>query len=291
MLCQGPTPAGLARDDWYALRARFLASAYGPPETQVRASLATQDATLERARDHDDVVLWFGPELFCQAILVRLLAYFADRPAAHRLSLVSTDHYPGVDDRRSCTLGALSGAQLRALFERRPEVTPAQLELGRRAWGAMTAPTPEPLVTLVRGDTSALPYLGAALRRMLAELPDATGLSRTERLILEALGAGPRTGFDLFALANEPEPRRWITDTILLDHLSRLAGGPGALIELRGNGKPLGREATRTAAGDAVLGGRDAIALRGIDRWVGGTHLLTTNVWRWHSDRGLLTRD
>ena len=45
----------------------------------------------------------------------------------------------------------------------------------------------------VREDTSALPYLGAALRRLLAELPDVTtGLSRTERLILDALPVARR---------------------------------------------------------------------------------------------------
>jgi hypothetical protein len=292
VLCQGPTPGGLTNDAWYDVRARFLTSAYGPGEHDVRRSLAAQDAGLERARAHDEIVLWFGPELFCQAIFVRLLDHFAARPPTKtRLALVSVDRYPGVDDRRACTLGALSGDQLRALYERRPGVTSQQLALGQRAWRAMTAPTPESLVALLREDTSALPYLGAALRRLLAELPDATGLSRTERLILDALAAGPRTGFDLFVLANEPEPRRWITDTILLANLRRLADGPTPLVELQGNGKPLGQTARRTDAATAVLAGRDAVEMRGVDRWVGGTHLTTHNVWRWDDARATLTRD
>ena len=295
VLCQGPTPHGVSDDAWYTMRARFLTSAYGPMENRdVRAELLQQDAALARAGSHDEIVLWFGPELFCQAILVRLLARCAELPLAHtRVSLVSVDCYPGVDDHKACTLGALSGPQLADLFARRATTTAPQFALARRAWEALGAPTPEPLAALVREDTSALPYLGAALRRLLAELPDVTtGLSRTERLILDALPVA--RGLDAFVPANDPEPRRWMTDAIFFDHVRRLARTPHALIEIGTNGgtDELGyAELARTATGDDVrTGKRDAIALRGIDRWVGGTHLRADNVWRWDDAKSQVTR-
>ncbi|MGZ4354080.1 MAG: hypothetical protein ACXVZ4_11075, partial [Gaiellaceae bacterium] len=38
---------------------------------------------------------------------------------------------------------------------------------------------------------------------------------------------------------------------------------------------------TLTDAGSSVLAGeRDAIELRGIDRWLGGTHLTLSELWR-----------
>lgn len=298
VLCQGPTPAGLADDAWYALRAAFLTTAYGPGTTRdVRAELASQDAALAGAAAHDEIVLWFGPELFCQAILVRLLARFAEHPLERtRLSLICVGSYPGVDDHRACTLGALSGDQLTDLFTRRDSVTPGQLALARRAWDSLRAATPEGLVALVHGDTRALPFLGPALLRLLAELPDAaTGLSRTEGLILDVLPA-PHRGLDAFVRANEPEPRRWLTDAIFFDYVRRLATGPHPLIEIEAAGAApedlAHADLVRTPwAEDVQAGRKDAIALRGIDRWVGGTHLTTSNVWRWDDANGQVTRD
>ncbi len=296
VLCQGPTPRGLTDDAWYDLRAAFLTEAYGPfGNRDVRAQLLTQDGALNRAATHDEIVLWFGPELFCQAILVRLLARLAERPPERtRLSLVCVDSYPGVNDHNACTLGALSGEQLADLFERRTGVTTQQLGLARRAWDAISAPTPEPLAAFARESANVLPFLPAALRRLLAELPDLeTGLSRTERLLLDALPV--RRGLDGFVPARSPEPRRWITDGIFFEHVRRLARTPHALIEVGANESgtdDLGHsELARTAAGDDVRAGRrDAVALRGIDRWVGGTHLTADNFWRWDEAKAQVVR-
>lgn len=293
VLCQGPTPQGLSDDAWYTTRAAFLKTSYAG-DLDVRASLIKQDETLSAATSHDEIVLWFGPELFCQAILVRLLAKFAQRPPERTtLSLVCVGSYDGVDDHKGCTLGALSGPQLYDLFERREGVTTRMLALARRAWDAISAPTPEPLAAFLKEDTNALPFLNAALRRLLAELPDVTtGLSRTERLILDALPVS--RGLDAFVPVNAPEPRRWLTDTIFFDHVRRLAGTPHALITVGENGgaEDLAHAAlSRTALADEVRAGRkDAVALRGIDRWVGGTHLTSDSVWRWDESKGQVTR-
>lgn len=297
VLCQGPTPAGLADDAWYALRGAFLTSAYGGRGNRdIPSELAAQDVALAGASRHDEIVLWFGPELFCQAILLRLLARFAERPLERtRLSLVCIDRYPGVNDHRACTLGALSGDQLQDLFTRRETVTPAQLALARRAWDALGAPTPEALAALVGADTSPLPFLGAALRRLLAELPDiTTGLSRTEALILDALPESRRS-LDAFVRANEPEPRRWLTDAIFFDHVRRLAAGPHSLLEIEAVGAGpddlAHADLVRTPWAEDVRAGRkDTIGLRGIDRWVGGTHLTVNNLWRWDDARNQVTR-
>ena len=73
-----------------------------------------------------------------------------------------------------------------------------------------------------------------------------------------------------------------MTDTILIDHLQRLASGAAPLIEVRANGGGMmGAEVRRTALAQVVLDGlQDAVRVRGIDRWVGGTHLTHDNVWR-----------
>jgi len=41
-----------------------------------------------------------------------------------------------------------------------------------------------------------------------------------------------------------------------------------------------------TAEGERVLGGEsDRVAALGVDRWVGGTHVTASAVWRWDASR------
>jgi hypothetical protein len=46
-----------------------------------------------------------------------------------------------------------------------------------------------------------------------------------------------------------------------------------------------------TGTGERVLDGRaDRVALLGLDRWLGGTHLTPAAAWRWDPDARLLVR-
>src|SRR5262249_10879701 len=91
----GPTPAGVSADEWYDLRARALEELGGPLQgVSYRDRLVAQDRALAAAADDRDaeIVLWFGPELFCQTIQIALLSRLAGRP---RVSLISPGDMPG----------------------------------------------------------------------------------------------------------------------------------------------------------------------------------------------------
>ncbi len=70
----GPTPAGLdPGDGWYRVRAAHLAAGQGAPDAaSIEAGLRAEDLALAAIPAGTEVVLWAGPELFCQAILMRL---------------------------------------------------------------------------------------------------------------------------------------------------------------------------------------------------------------------------
>jgi len=298
-LCDGPTPAGLAPDAWRATRAAFLDTAYGRIDGRgALERLVAQDRDLDRAAAlEDEIVLWFGPDLFCQAILAALLDRFAATPPAGRLSLICIGTYPGVDDRRSCTPAFLSSQQLRDVFEHRDPIRPGQLALAREIWTAWQAPIPEPLAAIATRDTAALPYLGDGIRRRLEEFPwTSDGLSRTERAVLAVLQAGERAFIQLFPVVTEQEERCWITDVMLQWRLRRLVTSPTPLVATVAEAPPVdalapvsGRDALQlrfrlTPAGQEVLEGkRDAIATNGIDTWIGGVHLTGENLWRWNA--------
>lgn len=292
-VAQGPLPGDCDEAELVWIRAAFVAEAYGLPPAGARAALEADERNLARAaaEREAEVVLWFEHDLFDQAILARVLARLAPAPPP-RLSLVTADRHPDLP--RFVGLGQLDPGQLRALFETRQPVTPEMLALGGRAWEAFRAPTPRPLEALAAADPGALPFLAAALRRHLAELPGVgDGLARTERLALEALAGGPVPGRALFAAVQAREAAPWLGDVMFFHVLRGLAGGPRPLVQLAGPlptlAAPGGDPAVAlTAAGGEVLAGRvDRVPACGIDAWVGGVRLEGHAVaWRWDPAAG-----
>src|SRR6266508_3618755 len=110
VLCDGPTPAGVDTDAWYDLRADHLAASFAPhAREEVRERLVAQDRALAAMAVSAEIVLWFGPELFCQVLLMRLAAWLHGRPA--KASLVGPGDLPG---RPGCSVGQLDDAELAA---------------------------------------------------------------------------------------------------------------------------------------------------------------------------------
>jgi len=148
-----------------------------------------------------------------------------------------------------------------------------------------------------------LPFLAPALRRLLAELPaPADGLSGTESRALQAVAAGAATPIRAFLAAQDLEDAPFQGDAWFFRALAGLGRGPSRLIETQdgeelGAPPPLGdgpsftgQPLRLTPAGHQVLAGQaDRVALLGIDRWLGGTHLTPAATWRWDPATGQLT--
>jgi hypothetical protein len=135
---------------------------------------------------------------------------------------------------------------------------------------------------LLGQDLSALPFLAEALTRLLQELPwTSDGLSRTERSLLAPLGSGPASPADLFRAHMVAEERPFLGDVWAIERLKALAAGGRPLVGIRD-----GSSYALTDDGSAVLAGAvDAVELRGVDRWLGGTHLRSPgSIWRWGPD-------
>jgi len=290
-LCSGPTPA-LSAAEWYDTRAAYIGQTYGVDTAAVRSGLEAADDGLVRSLAQDEVVLWFEHDLFDQAILARLLAWYSAAPRTPRtLSLVTANSHPAIP--RFVGLGNLNAAQLMELFARRTAVARETLALGREIWAAWTSPDPLALAALSLRELPSLPWMAAAIRRHLEDLPWTTdGLSLTERLILRAVGTGA-TGRLVFGRVMAAEAAPWMGDTMCYDAIRELATGSPPLVtagrEWAGDLEGLAEcEIRRTEAADAVLEGADRLALGPVDRWVGGVHLSGRSAsWRWDPERGI----
>jgi hypothetical protein len=298
VLHDGPTPLATG-EEWIRARIGQLASMSAQDLEQMRAQYRESDAVLESWRDRDEVVFWLEHDLFDQLLLIRHLWWLKNNAAerarhATRFSLVCGSDY----------IGLLKPEQFGPRFEARQPITPGQIRIGSAAWEAYCSGDPTRLLRFAAAEdadnakrsaaedaeyaeqTRQLPYLAAAMRRVLEEFPAAAnGLARSERQILEVLSEGPRTPEQTFIASSRFEEAIYMGDLSFWEIVQQLSDAPHPLIAMDVQERP-GRlpDGTMqiTDTGRAVLANpADRIALNGISRWLGGTLLSSDRVWRW----------
>ena len=299
-LVEGPTPDNVSDSEWIEVRARFLSEDYGPKLDEARKDLLEQDNALRRFADHEEVILWFEHDLFCQVNLIYLLDWFSSQSLGKtRLSMICIDGFPGIEDFRG--LGQLRGDQLASLIETRHQVTEAELRLGTSAWNAFRSSDPSAVTKLLERDTTPLPYIKDALRLHLMRFPSVSnGLGRVENKALEVVAAGTRDFMKVFSRFADSEARYGFGDSQLWDVLERLGRAKQPLISITG----MDSDATKassfrhasfeiTALGTSVLTAQsDFIGLNGIDLWLGGVHLKDGSaLWRWDENQRRLVNE
>lgn len=301
-LDQGPL-LPLSREGLRSERARYAATAWaagqGTDEDAVATQLAAWDEGLTIGAGVEEVVLWYEHDLFDQLALCRILYLLAtpgieggdpgvtlfDRGVA--LTMVSIDRHPEVP--QFLGLGQLSPEQLAQLWPRRTPISKEAVEEAVATWIAVTAADPRALAFLMKR-VKALPFLAGAIERHLEELPDvASGLGRSERQILAAVGRGVSGEAALLAEAHAIDPRYPLTDLQLRTTLATLCrtglieGGEAGALTARGRQALAGALDVVTESAGAEPGA-DGGPSRGIDRWRGGVHLQGGGpVWRWDS--------
>ena len=163
--------------------------------------------------------------------------------------------------------------------------------LARAAWAAFRSPDPTAIEQVLATDTSALPYLAAALERYLEEFPSTRdGLSRSERRVLEVARDGPISLAQAFPRMHENETAFYITDSSLMARVHELSSPTIGVLacDARPGPERYGWRGAMelTPAGREILAGADFVARYGIDRWLGGVHLTGQGpIWRWDDGR------
>jgi hypothetical protein len=171
---------------------------------------------------YDTITLWIDPDANAQLILLQLLDWLGQKPEiASRLWLKQAETPTG--DRR---FGDLVLPPTR--------IESADVALASRAWAAFRSSTPRAWAALEEDpDIARLPGLKRAVRQMLGELPDSTGLGATQRKMLalvERQSQRPelvRRGGELSACAL-PEAERGPERLIIRDRRGAVRSGVGA---------------------------------------------------------------
>ena len=316
VLHEGPVPAGMSPHQLRRCRAEFLAIDWGDV-ADIERGLASRDQAVVDAAAGDEIVLWFEHDLYDQLHVLQVLDLLHGLQAAGqltaRVTAILADDY----------LAAQPDDLLGQWFASRAEVSDAQFAAAAAAWEAFRAP--EPVALQGFQHPGAWPSLTHALRRHLQQFPAVgTGLSRTERQTLAAATNGPRPLRELFRASNhECEDAIFMGDAGWWSHIRPLLTGPEPLLIADGDRPDHWHHedwwrddgpapALRlTESGARVLAGEaDHVGLNGIDRWLGGVHLIAepvsatrspvpggspatfapTTMWRWNEEGGSVER-
>jgi len=167
-----------------------------------------------------------------------------------------------------------------ALAGRAAPVTDAQLELGWIGFHAFGSAEPDRIIAFLRRDLVPMPFLGAALARLLEEYPwQDDGLSRSRRQLLRAAPTGDGRLGTIFQACAAMEAARYLGDVIFLDYAVELATARQPLLRFVDDepaeevSAAWRQQVSLTAFGARVLAGAaDFVASNGINGWVGGVH-------------------
>jgi Domain of unknown function (DUF1835) len=284
-------------DEWRRIREEYLQTL--SPEfpfsfADYPRDLLTNTQTIQEA---ESVTVWVGTGLAEQLLLVwvpQLLRLLNIDLQRLRFIQFSYDQNKGEEIQ---ALGILNPDRLRAHppAEALDELALASID---KAWAAVTAPDPTLLTALLAGEPGPLPFLQRSLQWLMFRFPDAeTGLGRLDmQLLRQVAEKGPTAAKVVgFAIIREIDGLDWVGDGFLFARFKRL-GAPSLrhpLVSLTGNTAELREtEVHLTETGKRVLEGKaNVVELNGIDDWVGGTHLDSTEGRVWFQRNGVLVSD
>jgi hypothetical protein len=276
VLHEGPVPE-VGDAELRVVRGRFLA------EAGVERALEERDAALAAGRD-GEYLLWFEADLYDQLQIAQILARLAElRVPAERITLICIGEYLGIA--RFGGLGELRPDQLEALpAAAAVTLSDDALALATRAWAALRAPDPRGLAAIVAARSPELRFMAEAFDRLGREYPwTRDGLSLTERRLLAAIAEGAPTAGEAFVRGAARESRPYLGDTWAFAAVARLARPEVPLVAAGADTIDRHTPVALTDAGRRVLdGAADHVALNGVDRWIGGVHLMGRSPgWRW----------
>ena len=281
LLHEGPVPLG---DDLSAVRADYIGQMW---DVDAQPDFAARDEVMSNLSGHTSIRLWFEHDLYDQLQLLQVLD--ALKGQALDVELVQADDFLGHD----------TPDTIKRWQDLASPVTEAQYDLASKAWLAFRQETPSDWAKLLDEDTDVLPHLHAAVLRMLEELPSArSGISRTERHILEAVNEGAIMPGQIFKTCQSCEEAQFMGNWSFFERLDRLTHADHPALSSDTGARFLpgqGQEAVQaylsstyelTAFGQDVLAeDADFAGDNPTDFWWGGTHITPTNLWRW--DAGL----
>ena len=217
ILSEGPVKAPGIRE-FFNLRSAYLQKSAGAGE-YARKVIDEYDR-LQGHQQYDEINFWFEYDLTDQVNLIFLLDFFHENPGNHTLYLICPAEVPGYPDFRG--IGELSPFDLQKLKDERVELTAEDLHAAALAWQAYCTGDEKEIRNIIAGDTGRLTLLKPAFRAHLERFPDAAGLDRIDRRLLEIVRSGKTDRAEIYRLFSGDNKIYGMGDLSVYDRLNRL---------------------------------------------------------------------
>lgn len=291
VLNEGPVPTG---DDKQlaCIRAKYLAIGNSDTPASIKKNMLARNKVISEHEKFDRIELWFEHDLYDQLQILEILDMLFRAGRFHSVFLVQAPTY----------LGTQGADKIGRFAELGLPVLDRMFAFASKAWAAYRSETPEQVDQIRREAIPGFPFMGQALERVLQELPDKDGLSRTERQILYSLNRGASRPGILFAQVLNMEEAAFLGDWSFFKILNGLqfCDRP-ALTGLPQRFQPkmfedgdqrkefITAPLHLTEFGKKLLDGTaDFTQENGIDKWWGGTKLTSADYWTWDADAKIL---
>ena len=274
-------PAALPSESWLSLRAQHLAEAFDGNYEECLDDLQSFEQALARLDREEEVVCWFGRDLFCQIGLIYLLVRLSETPPAS-LSLACPT---GAEDGPYC-FGDVAPAEMNDLLVNRRPLDRLNLQHAAIAWHLYADADPRALNGVFDGSIELGPSFAATLELHASRFPwVGDNLGITDRAILMALRDGPLPFSELFREVSKRLRNVTWGDLQVRNICWRLAESEPSLLAVSGSGardELALANVTLTPAGQAALQGR-CVPIARPEHWIGGCRLQGEAPWRWDS--------
>lgn len=290
VLHDGPIPGNASWDELTAIRCKYLSEHFGETDEHVAHDFMERDRILNTLNDYTRVALWFEHDLYDQLQLAQILDFISRADRIPHLYLLQSDDY----------LGVTPPPKFPELRQGERRITDADLTDGTRFWQIFTGNDPRALHTFLSYQ-GPLRYLPSITRRLLQTFPYlGNGLTLTERYALKHLREHQKSVASLFGDYWHEEEIKYLGDWSFILYLEELAVCRNPLLdgysihfrdEMKDRKRVYQQKVSLTPVGrDVLRGEKHHIALNGIDRWIGGTHLTPDNLFCFDPDSERLVK-
>ena len=170
------------------------------------------DDTLFALSENSKLMLWFDSCIFDQTMLMRILYLLAQR----KNSMPRVFLY-------CCSGNVLTAYDFQRGGAESIQLATDDLQTAARAWKLFCRQDADSMrLWTEEGNFSNLPAMKKALIRCAEEVPDAGGLNRTRRQILQVVAAGKSSFTEIFKALGELEDLPFLGDTACQRHLDYL---------------------------------------------------------------------
>lgn len=183
MLCEGKTLAKVGSESFWKTRFDFLNRTYKISKAWFIEKTLKEYRSLCNHKQQDQIVLWFGRDLFCQINLLAVLSWISTHRSGAEVSLV----YGGKKDKiKARGLHELSDEVLLKYYEKRIVLERDDIEYADYVWQLYCSNNPIRLENTITTSNIQFDYLPEALHTHLKRFPSiSNGLNQLENRILK----------------------------------------------------------------------------------------------------------